>query len=774
MFLKSLIKSLRGATAKNQKISSEREFYSAFNAMKSAVWIIDKDHRILKSNNAAQRLFNQTHSEIIGKKCWEIVHGTDLPVKECPLLKASQSLQQESMELKINDRWLEVVVDPILDSRGKLLKYVHITTDMTKNKLTSEKLERSRKLLDSAQHLAKTGGWEWNVEQQKMYWTKELYRLHGFEPSQFESGSVDHIKASLECYNVEDQHKALDAFHKCEKQGIPYELEFEFRRASGEKIWIRTAAEPVWKGDKIEKVIGNVIEITEFKLAKDTLFVQSERIKTLFNSISDAVFVHPLKLDGFAPFVEVNDIACKRYGYTYDELMNLSAPDITVKPDVNEHSKQNNREKLLEEGQLVFETFHIKNSGETFPVEINSNIFYQNEKPHILAVVRDITDRKITEKALRKSEQEFRNLFENHAAVKLIIDPHTGQIVAANRAAEDFYGWSRLTLTQMNINQINTKSIDEIKQLMENAKDQKRILFDFQHRLADGSIRDVEVFSSGVEMNGHNYLHSIIHDITEQKKAKTDMEELRIQNWHLKKKESLSRMASAIAHHFNNHLMAIMGNLELSLSLIERNESPLEHLKKSMQLAQKAAEVSGLMLTYLGKTTSGKMQMDISKVCSMIIPILRSSLPKHIVLKSNFPVQGPMVNGDLNQIQQLVTNLVANAAESYQEKGTVYISLKTVLATEIPQKYRFPVNWSPSHNEYACLEIADAGCGIEEQNIEKIFDPFFSTKATGRGLDLAVVLGIVQANNGVITVKSQWGEGSIFRFFSPVETKLNE
>ena len=100
---------------------------------------------------------------------------------------------------------------------------------------------------------------------------------------------------------------------------------------------------------------------------------------------------------------------------------------------------------------------------------------------------------KKAEEVLRESEQTFRNLFDNHAAVKLIIDPGTGLIIAANKAAEAFYGWSCDTLTQMNIDQINTKPLAEIQQLMGNAKTQERICFEFQHRLADGFIRDVEV-----------------------------------------------------------------------------------------------------------------------------------------------------------------------------------------------------------------------------------------------------------------------------------------
>ena len=232
-------------------------------------------------------------------------------------------------------------------------------------------------------------------------------------------------------------------------------------------------------------------------------------------------------------------------------------------------------------------------------------------------------------------------------------------------------------------------------------------------------------------------------------------------------------MAGAISHHFNNHLMAIMGNLELSLKLIEREESPLKYVMKSMDVAQKAAKVNGLMLTYLGKNTSGNMPMDMGKVCSMTLPLLHASLPLDIVLEADVPEQGPIIHGNENQIQQLITNLVTNAAESYQNQGTIYFSVKTVSAGLIPKRFRFPVDWVPEHENYACIEVTDTGCGIEEQNIEKIFDPFFSTKTTGRGLDLPVVLGIAQNNNGVITLESEPGKGSTFRFFAPVEAQPN-
>lgn len=380
--------------------------------MNAAVWIIDKDHFVVRSNIAAENLFNLSTNEIIGKRCWEIVHGTKEPVAECPILRTRKTLKRESMQLEIAGRWFEVIVDPILDSKGAYSKAIHIVTDITENKLTQERLERSQRLLANTQRMAKIGGWEWDVKQQKMYWTKELYRIHGFDPSQFERGAPALIDASLKCYAPKDRLIILRAFEKCTSQGEAYDLEFVFNKATGEKIWIRTAAEPVWEGDRVLKVSGHLVDITDFKNAKDELEDQSARIKIFFNSIDDAIFVHPFKKEGFASLVEVNDIACSRYGYTYDEFLKLSAPDITLKTDSNSHMKAEHRIELLEKEQLVFEATHVKKSSKTFPVEINSNILYQNHKPFILDVVRDITNRKRNEEKREKLITELKDALE--------------------------------------------------------------------------------------------------------------------------------------------------------------------------------------------------------------------------------------------------------------------------------------------------------------------------------------------------------------------------
>ena len=144
------------------------------------------------------------------------------------------------------------------------------------------------------------------------------------------------------------------------------------------------------------------------------------------------------------------------------------------------------------------------------------------DKAHLITI-RDITDRKRAEEALRKSEALFRKLFENHAAIKLILDPDTGNIIDANEAAAVFYGWSREQLKQMKIQEINTLSPEEVKKEMGKARAQKKIHFEFRHRRADGSVRDVDVFSTVIESNKRKHLHSIVYDITDRKRAEEEL-----------------------------------------------------------------------------------------------------------------------------------------------------------------------------------------------------------------------------------------------------------
>ena len=260
-----------------------------------------------------------------------------------------------------------------------------------------------------------------------------------------------------------------------------------------------------------------------------------------------------------------------------------------------------------------------------------------------------------------------------------------------------------------------------------------------------------------------------IENENKRMQAEAEKEELEAQNRQLQKSESLGLMAAAIAHHFNNQLGVVIGNLELALGEVKKGVQPLLHINAALKGSLKAAEMSSLMITYLGQSFDKRESLDLADTCLRDLPLLQVVMPGNVLLDTDLPLPGPAISANANQMQQILTNLITNAREAAEEGGgAVSLRVKQVPAAEIPAKNRFPVDFQSKDNAYACLEVADTGCGIENKDIEKLFDPFYSTKFTGRGMGLAVVLGIVKAHKGVITVESELKRGSIFRVFLPV------
>lgn len=272
-----------------------------------------------------------------------------------------------------------------------------------------------------------------------------------------------------------------------------------------------------------------------------------------------------------------------------------------------------------------------------------------------------------------------------------------------------------------------------------------------------------------------NGTHSIIAgftiDITERKQAEAEKVKLESQYRQLQKVESLGRMAGAIAHKFNNLLSVVMGNLEMAMLRLPPDTKPLDNLKEALKAAGRAAEVSGLMLTYLGQNPGRQETLDLAGTCNRMLPTLRAAIPKEAVLVTDLPAAGPLIRANEHHVQQLLLNLTTNAWEALERgSGAIRLIVSAVPAQEIPVTHRFPLDWQPEVDRYACLEVSDNGCGIAAADIDKLCDPFFTTKFTGRGLGLAVALGIVRSHLGAITIESETETGSRIRVFFPLLT----
>lgn len=258
----------------------------------------------------------------------------------------------------------------------------------------------------------------------------------------------------------------------------------------------------------------------------------------------------------------------------------------------------------------------------------------------------------------------------------------------------------------------------------------------------------------------------------ERKKEEEERLQLEVRLHQAQKAESLSRMAGAIAHHFNNMLGAVMGNLELVLLDSSQGSGQDTRITEAMNASRRAAEISRFMLTYLGQTTGARCPFDFTETVKDTRILMDVAIPENVTLTTEYPRQKTIVVADGVQMKQIVTSLLLNAVEAIgAERGTINVAISIVGANEIREPKLFPLEWKPEAESYACLTVSDTGCGLDADNLEKVFDPFFSTKFTGRGLGLSVSLGLARGHGGAMSVVSKPGHGATFKVFLPLLTQ---
>lgn len=384
----------------------------------------------------------------------------------------------------------------------------------------------------------------------------------------------------------------------------------------------------------------------------------------------------------------------------------------------------------------------------------------------------EVAERKLAEEEVRSSREKFQRYFQMGAIGHCVTSVQKGWIEVNDRLCE-MLGYSKQELFQFSWAQLtHPDDLAADTALFNDVLAGKRDVYELDKRFI---CKDASTLYTRLNVACHrhadgtiDYFLASLLDITDRKKAEAEKERLEAQNRQLQKRESLGRMAGAVAHHFNNQLTVVLGNLELANVDLPKNTIAADCLAGATQAAQKAAEMSGLMLTYLGKTFGKHELLNLAELCGSHLPVMHGSIPGTVRLETFLPDPGPVIKANAVQMQHVVTNLLTNAWEACgQERGVIRLAVQTVSAKDIPATNRFPLDFHPKNHPYACLEVADTGCGISPGEIEKVFDPFYSSKFVGRGLGLAVVMGITGEHGGCVTVESKPGCGSVFRVFMP-------
>jgi PAS domain S-box-containing protein len=258
-------------------------------------------------------------------------------------------------------------------------------------------------------------------------------------------------------------------------------------------------------------------ERQERRRAEEELQESEERYRSILENIEEGYFEVNLAGD----FTFVNDSLCRIAGYNRDEMIGMNNRDYTTPETAKEMYQVFSKTYETGEPAKIVDYDILRKDGSTRTLELSASLMANStgEPVGFRGVVRDITERKRAEEALRESEERYRSLFKNNHTVMLLIDPETADIVDANPAACSFYGWSHEELINKKITDINTLTDEKVFQEIERAESEENQHFFFRHRLARDEIVDVEVFSGPIVLNGKKLLYSIVHDITERKQA---------------------------------------------------------------------------------------------------------------------------------------------------------------------------------------------------------------------------------------------------------------
>jgi two-component system cell cycle sensor histidine kinase/response regulator CckA len=649
---------------------------------------------------------------------------------------------------------------------GKPIRMFGTVQDITERKQAEQALreseDRYRDLVENSQDLICTHDLQGNF----LSVNPAAAKLLGYDRSTILSMNVRDILAP----EVRDEFPSyLDTIRK---QGHAKGLML-IQTATGEKriLEYNNTLRTEGVASPIVRAINH--DITERERAEQALRESEERYRILVETSPDAITLFDLNLN----IIMVNQTTLSLFGYgRQEEVIGKSVLNYLVPEQLARAREDIGR--LLETGSIgTVEYTLLKKDGTRFPAELRASLITDREKKPsaILCVIRNITERKQAEEALRNREQEIRVIAENVPALFSYVGTD-GRYCFVNKRYEEWFGVPQTEVIGKHFREIlGGATYEIIKGHVERVLTGHRVHYEEVLPYSYGGTRYVsgDYVPDRDDSGKVKGFFVLVTDITERKRAEEEMAALQEQLRQSQKMEAIGQLAGGVAHDFNNLLTIIKGYSQLSLTEL-REEDPLkENLKEVGKAADQAARLTRQILAFSRRQMMEMKVLDLNTILRDLDKMLRRVIGEDVELVTLLAGELGRARTDPGQVEQVIMNLAVNARDAMPHGGKLTIETANV---ELDEEYaRNHIAVKPG--DYVMLAVSDTGVGMTPEVRDRVFEPFFTTKekSKGTGLGLSTVYGIVKQSGGNIWVYSEPNHGTTFKIYLPrVDEPLEE
>ncbi|MBZ5568586.1 MAG: PAS domain S-box protein [Acidobacteriia bacterium] len=727
---------------------------------KIALQQFEETRKSYLDNVAQLRTLSKTNRRQDG---WRILHSEPYNLVVASHLAAIDKLvsievEEAKQHLEINaglarSSMLEVLAAmflAIVCSVGGGLWLDHL---LSKNTRVQEALQASEERFRLVSRATNDGIWDWDLVTGKGWWNENLQTTFGYAPNEIEPG-VEGWKSHI---HPDDRERVVQSITRAIEGGqVSWVDEYRFLRRDGSYADVLDRGHVSRNADgRPLRMVGAMTDITQRKRAE-------LQYRTLFENINDAAFVTSISQDGMpARFKQVNDVACRRLGYSRAELLQLSPEDIDAPEFLSQRASVMAR--LAAGEPVLFETLQVAKDGHRISVELSARRFNFEGEPAVLAIARDITERKRVEAALRESEEQFRQLAENIHEVFFIVAAEPPRMIYTSPAYQQVWGRSRDELYERAnawTDSVHPEDRENAVEVFRRCLTGAPVESEFRVIRPDGELRWIHARSFPVCDPGGKFLRAvgIAEDVTERRRV---LEEVRGARAAAEAASQVkSEFLANMSHEIRTPMNGILGMTELALDTNLTREQQ-EYLLAVKSSGESLLRVLNDILDF-SKVEAGKLDLELIEfnlqdcvgetVKALAVRAHEKGLELAYQVGSEVPQR---VVGDPVRLRQILTNLIGNAIK-FTVQGEVVLTLNAASRDDGKTSLNFA--------------IRDTGIGISPEKQASIFKPFVQGDASttrtygGTGLGLPISAQLIDLMGGQVAVQSAPGQGSCFQF----------